>query len=75
MPKGLFTSTNFEDTKGFIDEPLNLSDVAKGHSVDTPTDLSIFVKDTTKGAFYILIGNVDDVSCRQIHLIFFTSYS
>jgi len=33
----LFTSTNFEDTKGFIDEPLNLKDVAKGHSVDTPT--------------------------------------
>lgn len=24
----LFTSTNFEDTKGFIDEPLNLKDVA-----------------------------------------------
>ncbi|KAI7808693.1 hypothetical protein IRJ41_011664 [Triplophysa rosa] len=25
MPNGLFTSTNFEDTKGFIDEPLNLN--------------------------------------------------
>lgn len=32
MPNGLFTSTNFEDAKGLFDEPLNLSDVAKGFS-------------------------------------------
>lgn len=25
MPNGLFTSTSFEDTKGFIDGPLNLN--------------------------------------------------
>lgn len=56
MPNGLFTSTNFEDAKGLIDEPLNLSDVAKGHSVDTSTHLSILMKDTIKGTSYILRG-------------------